>query len=60
MLNAFNQEKALVGVVSVIVQFRRLIVCSTNFNIDVGTFVRGCFQQGECIVNIDFIDVKIV
>ena len=27
---AFNQEKALVGAISVIVQLRRLIVCSTS------------------------------
>ena len=27
---AFNQEKALVGAISVIVQLHRLIVCSTN------------------------------
>ena len=29
-VNAFNQEKARVGAFSVIVQLRRLIVCSTN------------------------------
>ena len=31
-VGAFNQEKALVGAFSVIVQFRRLIVCSTAVN----------------------------
>ena len=30
--SAFNQEKALVGAFSVIVQLQRLIVCSTNLN----------------------------
>ena len=30
---AFNQEKALVGAFSVIVQFHRLIVCCTNINL---------------------------
>ena len=30
LVAAFNQEKALVGAFSVIVQLRRLIVCSTN------------------------------
>ena len=32
VLGDFNQEKALVGAFSVIVQLRRLIVCSTNLN----------------------------
>ena len=30
LIGAFNQEKALVGAFSVIVQFHRLIVCSTK------------------------------
>ena len=32
LVGAFNQEKALVGAFSVIVQLRRLIVCSTTEN----------------------------
>ena len=30
LVGAFNQEKALVGAFSAIVQLRRLIVCNTN------------------------------
>ena len=33
LVGAFNQEKALVGAFSVIVQLHRLIVCSTNINL---------------------------
>ena len=32
LVGAFNQEKALVGAFSVIVQFRRLIFCSANLD----------------------------
>ena len=33
LVGAFNQEKALVGVFSVIVQLRRLIVCITTIKL---------------------------
>ena len=39
LVGALNQEKALVGAFSLIVQLRRLIVCSTNHDTPLGSVI---------------------
>ena len=52
LVGAFNQEKVLVGAFSVIVQLRRLIVCSTTQDQESGPHPEDCLYldlQPQCI-----------